>query len=87
MHRLELEVSYHHTDIISSEFQIRQITDLRCVLFVTVVLLPTGLALVYQSCCCRLTVLVLVYETADLGRTHHVPTSVRTDHDELVVLL
>jgi hypothetical protein len=30
---------------------------------------------------------VLVDETAHLGRSHHIPTSVRTDHDELIVLL
>lgn len=85
--QFEVQVGNHHADVVTSELQVGQVPDLRRILFVAVVLLPTGLALVHQGTGRSLPVLVLLHEPTDLGRRHHVPAAVRTNHNELVSLL
>lgn len=83
----ELEVGYYDADIISSEFEIGEISDLRGVLFVSIVLFPASLAFIDKSTGRGLPVFVLLDKTADFRRIHDVPATVRANHDESVGLL
>jgi len=47
LHNFELEVGNNHTDIVSSEFEVGQVSDFGRILLIPVVFLPSGLTFVH----------------------------------------
>lgn len=64
---LELEVSNDHADVVSAELEIRQVSNLRRVLLVSVVFLPSCFAFIHKGASCCFPVFVLVYEATHLS--------------------
>lgn len=81
---LELKVCDDHADVIPAELEVWQVAYFRRVLFVTIVLLPPRLALVYQRKRYCLFLFVLVDKSAYFRRAHHIPAAVRPDHDKFI---
>jgi len=83
----KLEVGDYYTYVISTEFQIWEVTNFRGVLFVTIVLLPSRLTLINECTRSSLSIFVLIDETTHFSRCHHIPASIWPNHNEFICIL
>ena len=86
LHRFEVQVSYHYTNVITPKLQVWKVSYLWCIFLVTVVLLPAGFTLIYQSTCSCLSILMLVNEATHFRWRHHIPATIWPNHNEPVCI-
>ena len=83
----KVKISNDHTNIISSKLKIRKITNFRGILFISVILFPSGFTFIHKCNSCSLFVFMLFNKPTYLSWRHNIPTTIRTNYNVFICFL